>query len=287
MNCNFEGFGWNTLGDTFVSSWLETVDSFLAIHSFGLMKVSQNLLLGVIVLQFVFIIHLLSPSHEQVQHGDAHSHTGESALDASRAESAEMDIFFEDVPLKPQEFDAPLPKATAHTRNSAGPPPAVVGGVAAVVLLHAPKWFQRRYTLMIQNVYNNLPPGWVIQLFYLPGEGQSQAGLDINKHLSGAGGMIPTGKVKLTEIPQHIFKRYKKRVELMQSPWLWQSMLADKVRTCASVSLCVCLSFVRFCPCVSICVSLPPSLPSLVLTPTTTTTHNIRIHRSSSLVAQV
>mgnify|MGYP006449979597 CR=1 FL=1 len=32
-------------------------------------------------------------------------------------------------------------------------------GVAAVVLLHAPKWFQRRYTIMVQNIHNNIPPG--------------------------------------------------------------------------------------------------------------------------------
>jgi len=178
------------------------------------MKISQNLLLSVIVVQFVFILYLLSLSHEEVHHSEAHTHTlaGESALQAARAETAaEMEIFFEDVPRTPQIPDA-APK-----------------GVAAVILLHAPKWFQRRYTLMIQNVYNNLPEGWVIQLFYLPGEGQSQAGLDINIHLSGKDGMIPSGKVLLTEIPVEIFQRYKKRVELLQSPWLWKKMLADKV----------------------------------------------------------
>ena len=40
------------------------------------------------------------------------------------------------------------------------------GGVAVTVMLHAPKWFHRRYMVMIQNVLVNLPPNWKIQIFY-------------------------------------------------------------------------------------------------------------------------
>ena len=37
-------------------------------------------------------------------------------------------------------------------------------GVAATMMLHSPKWFQRRYTVMVFNIINNLPPNWVVQV---------------------------------------------------------------------------------------------------------------------------
>lgn len=37
-------------------------------------------------------------------------------------------------------------------------------GVAATMMLHSPKWFQRRYTVMVFNILNNLPPNWVVQV---------------------------------------------------------------------------------------------------------------------------
>ncbi len=49
------------------------------------------------------------------------------------------------------------------------------GGVAATLLLHAPTWFQRRYTMMIQNTISNIPDDWVVQIFYTA-QGQSKKG---------------------------------------------------------------------------------------------------------------
>lgn len=99
------------------------------------------------------------------------------------------------------------------------------GGVAATLLLHAPTWFQRRYTMMIQNVVNNIPDDWVVQIFYTP-SGQSQRGLDINP---GIQRFVNSGKVVLTAIPDKVLQTKKKRYEMMFEPWVWSSMLADKV----------------------------------------------------------
>eukprot|EP01041_Mallomonas_annulata_P006899 gene6899-14007_t len=100
---------------------------------------------------------------------------------------------------------------------------ALPNGVAVTVLLHAPKWFQRRYTMMVQNIKSNLPKDWVVQVFYT-GEGQSLAGIDLNLGLKK---MIANGEVILTKIPKALSK--KKRIHMMTDPWLWENMLADRV----------------------------------------------------------
>lgn len=57
---------------------------------------------------------------------------------------------------------------------------STLDGVAVTLMLHSPAWYQRRYTMMIQNILNNLPSDkWKIQIFYT-GKGQSKAGLDMN-----------------------------------------------------------------------------------------------------------
>ena len=100
-----------------------------------------------------------------------------------------------------------------------------IEGVAVAFLLHAPKWFQRRYTMMVQNVYNNIPDNWKVQLFYVP-SGGSQIGMDLNRGLMR---MAEEGKIVLTQIPKEIFQKKKKRIELMTDLWSWDNMLADKI----------------------------------------------------------
>jgi hypothetical protein len=96
-------------------------------------------------------------------------------------------------------------------------------GVMATLMLHAPQWFQRRYSVMIQNAVNNMPPNWKVQIFHT-GTGQSKHGLDINP---GIQKLIDQGQVILTLIPPQYgkFKRY----EMMMVRWLWSNMLAEKV----------------------------------------------------------
>ena len=87
----------------------------------------------------------------------------------------------------------------------------IIAGVAATVMLHTPKWYQRRYTMMIQNVINNIPLDWKVQIFYT-GKGQSQAGLDINPAIYR---YIEQGKVILTLMPEKYSKIKKLKV------WWW------------------------------------------------------------------
>jgi hypothetical protein len=98
-----------------------------------------------------------------------------------------------------------------------------LSGVAVTVMLHSPKWFQRRYTMLIQNTVNNLPENWKVQIFYT-GKGQSQAGLDINPGISRH---IRRGEVVLTLLPKSMEKI--KKYQLMFQPWFWENMLADRV----------------------------------------------------------
>lgn len=102
-------------------------------------------------------------------------------------------------------------------------PNEIIDGVAITLMLHAPTWFQRRYTMMIQNTLNNIPPTWKVQIFKT-GKGQSKAGIEINPGLKR---LIESGRVITTELPESLWKI--KRYQLMAHPWLWEHALADKV----------------------------------------------------------
>jgi hypothetical protein len=98
-------------------------------------------------------------------------------------------------------------------------------GVAFTLMLHTPLWYQRRYTMMVQNTIDNIPDDWIVQIFYTP-QGGSLKGLTANP---GIQRFIDKKRVVLTIIPDSLLKRKKKRFELMTEPWLWENMLADKV----------------------------------------------------------
>lgn len=103
--------------------------------------------------------------------------------------------------------------------------PSKPKGVAVTLMLHTPLWYQRRYTMMIQNTAENIPDDWVIQIFYT-GAGQSLAGLRVNP---GIQKYIDKKRVILTVIPEKVLSKKKKRFELMTEIWIWENMLADKV----------------------------------------------------------
>lgn len=98
-------------------------------------------------------------------------------------------------------------------------------GVAMTLLLDSPKWFQRRYSVMVANILTNLPATWAVQIFY-SGSGQSKSGIDINPGLSR---MIEQGRVILTTIPQEVLSRKKKKILLMTDKWIWNNVVAEKV----------------------------------------------------------
>ena len=178
----------------------------------GTKEAFLNFLLLVVCLQFLGILHLMS--------------TKDAIADVHEVRASPM-------PMPMQSPSVPLPLPRNFTSSLAEPTSVVLAtdvtldGVAAVLLLHAPNWFQRRYSIMVQNVLSNLPSGqnWKVQIFYVR-QGQSLAGIESNR---GLGRLVASGKVVLTPIPEDISARYKKRVHLMQSAWLWRSMLAEKV----------------------------------------------------------
>ena len=114
---------------------------------------------------------------------------------------------------------------TTNSRNvssaALAPDNRPLEGVAVTLMLHAPRWFQRRYTVMVQNVLANLPPRWRVQIF---STGRTDAGLEINPGLKN---LIDKGVVEYTLLPSNLIPLKKK--ELMTHEWLWEHMLADKV----------------------------------------------------------
>jgi hypothetical protein len=100
-------------------------------------------------------------------------------------------------------------------------------GVAVTLLHDHPTWFQRRYTLMIQNILNNIPEDWVIQIFHVNNK-QFQAGMAIN------GGILKllqmnSNRIIFTEISSHVTNERKRPIHVMLHPWLWENMLSDNV----------------------------------------------------------
>lgn len=98
-------------------------------------------------------------------------------------------------------------------------------GVAVTLFLHSPTWFQRRNTVMVNNIRDNLPNNWKVQIFYM-GKGQSQKGIDDSLGLKR---LIGENKVTLTLIPEYILKKKRKAIHLLTESWLWEHMAADRV----------------------------------------------------------
>ena len=100
-----------------------------------------------------------------------------------------------------------------------------IQGVAVTTFLGAPKWFQNRYTMMINQMLAILPEDWVVQIFYNPKKGMAVEGINypgIQRHLQ-------CGRLIITEIPTNLTKL--KKNELMLNPWLWRSVAANNVLT--------------------------------------------------------
>jgi len=185
------------------------------------------LLLLVICLQFIGLLHLLS------QHSHPCSEPAAVAVADEDDQQAAGGMFGGVVWDSAEEMQSksfPSAKTVAGSGVNSGSDsfeaPALEG-VAAIVLLHAPKWFQRRYSYTIMNALNNLPcdKKWTVQVFYAA-SGQSQAGIDLSRGLAR---LVEQKKVVLSPIPPEVLAKYAKKFEIMQSKWLWENMLAEKV----------------------------------------------------------
>jgi hypothetical protein len=101
-------------------------------------------------------------------------------------------------------------------------------GVAMTLLLHAPKWFQRRYTMMIANVINNIPQTWCVIIYYTS-SGASQVGIDLSFGIQKLIEIHGSHRIQLVDIPSVVINERRKRIHLMYHPWIWSSLPANDV----------------------------------------------------------
>lgn len=100
-------------------------------------------------------------------------------------------------------------------------------GVAVTLMYDHPKWFQRRYTTMIQNTLNNIPKDWVIQIFH-PNNDQFRTGLAINGGILKLLQTYPN-RIFFTALPSHVTNERKRPIHIMTHSWLWENMMSDMV----------------------------------------------------------
>eukprot|EP00536_Pseudo-nitzschia_multiseries_P009065 jgi/Psemu1/199784/e_gw1.245.12.1 len=96
-------------------------------------------------------------------------------------------------------------------------------GVAATVMLKAPKWFHRRYTAMIHNVLANIPSTWCIQIF----SNEEWIERDVLPLHPGLQRLRSHPRIIWTPMPKNITKKRPK--EIMKNKWLWESVVAENV----------------------------------------------------------
>lgn len=96
-----------------------------------------------------------------------------------------------------------------------------------LLMTDQPKWFQRRYSLLIQNLLFNLPSSWIVQIYH-PDSPQFRAGLELNP---GFKKLVATNhsRLHLTRIPSKIIRERKRPIHLMLHPFIWENTLAERV----------------------------------------------------------
>lgn len=83
---------------------------------------------------------------------------------------------------------------------------------------------------MIQNILDNTPSSWAIQIFYDPTPGgQSKFGLDINPGVLRLNATHE--RIIMTELPPEIMKKLgmKRKKLYWTNEWFWNSMVAENV----------------------------------------------------------
>lgn len=128
-------------------------------------------------------------------------------------------------------FPTPVPQEVggSHISQRTDNLPRQYEGVAVTLMLNSPKWFQRRYTTMIQNILNNTPETWAVQIFYVA-TGQSQYGLDLNPGIARMS-ITRQDRIIMTEVPSNIVQKYgmKRKKGYWTDKWMWETMVANKV----------------------------------------------------------
>ena len=109
-------------------------------------------------------------------------------------------------------------------------------GVAVTLMLRAPKWFHRRYTVMVQNVMANIPPSWCIQIIanmawlqhdVIPLHPGLERLLFPNSNLSTTTMIRQHPRVILTPLPKPMIPWKPKQI--YKSMWFWESIVAEQI----------------------------------------------------------
>jgi hypothetical protein len=116
--------------------------------------------------------------------------------------------------VEKESYDKPLSDLAGRTYD----------GVAATLFLGSPKWFQQRYSLMINQMKSALPVSWIIQIFYLPHNAMAEEAIKYQ----GIRKNILSGHVVVTPIPSSFGRKVRKK-DFLRMPWFWKNLLADRV----------------------------------------------------------
>jgi hypothetical protein len=96
-------------------------------------------------------------------------------------------------------------------------------GVAITVMLKAPKWFHRRFTVMLHNAMANTPSNWPIQVF----SNEVWLQKDVLPLHPGLQQLRTHPRIIWTPLPPKLTKTKPK--EIMKSKWLWNQVVAENV----------------------------------------------------------
>ncbi|KAG7367129.1 hypothetical protein IV203_029799 [Nitzschia inconspicua] len=96
-------------------------------------------------------------------------------------------------------------------------------GVAMTVMLQAPKWFHRRFTVMLHNAMANVPSTWPVQIF----SNEPWLQKDVLPLHPGLRQLRSHPRIIWTPLPRELTK--KKPKEIMKSQWLWDQVVAENI----------------------------------------------------------
>lgn len=176
---------------------------------------STTLLLHRIVIACLMVIIILQYSvihNAHVEDPNPIAPPNAEASDKATAPQARID-----------DTNATLICATAAPPRPLPAPHKAYEGVAVTTFLGAPKWFQNRYTLMVNQVLAMIEDDWIVQIFYDPAVKMAREGIAY----PGIQRQILRGRVLLTPLPSSM-KKIKKN-NLLLSSWFWSNIVAENV----------------------------------------------------------
>lgn len=126
--------------------------------------------------------------------------------------------------IHPRQLPSELQPASS-TNSNGGDSVVSTTGVAVTVMLRAPKWFHRRYTVMLHNVLANIPTNWMVQVFVNEDWFQRDV-LPLHPGMQRLRSK-DNDRILWTPLPKNMTKFKPK--DVMKSRWLWNSIIAENV----------------------------------------------------------